>query len=54
MKSKAIHHVHEETKIYKNYYRPSLNLVRFVKSIMAVLISGSSPATHGQSYIRRK
>jgi hypothetical protein len=31
------------TKICKDIYRPSSNLIRFVKSLMAVLMIGQSP-----------
>jgi len=44
MKNKSIVHSHEEAKIYRNYYKPSLNLMRLLKSILSVVISGSSPA----------
>ena len=44
MKNRSIVHSHEEAKIYRNYYKPSLNLLRLVKSILCVIISGSSPA----------
>lgn len=44
MKNKHIVHAHEEAKIYQQYYRPSFNLLRLLKSILCVFISGSSPA----------
>jgi len=44
MKNKSIVHSHEEAKIYRNYYKPSFNLMRLLKSILSVVISGSSPA----------
>jgi hypothetical protein len=44
MKNKHISHAHEEAKIYYNYYRPSFNVIRLLKSILCVFISGSSPA----------
>lgn len=46
MKNKNIAYSHEQAKIYHNYYKPSLNVFRFMKSILAVFISGSSPAAH--------
>ena len=51
MKNRSIVHRHEEAKIYRNYYKPSLNLIRLFKSILAVIISGSSPAAGA---VRRK
>jgi len=51
MKNKHIAHSHEEAKIYRSYYKPSFNLLRLLKSVLAVFISGSSPAA---GTIRRK
>lgn len=42
MKNKNIVHAHEGVEIYRDYYRPSLNLWRFTKSILGVLIFGAS------------
>lgn len=44
MKNKHIAHAHEEAKIYHNYYKPSFNILRLLKSVLCVFISGSSPA----------
>ena len=44
MKNKHIVHAHEEAKIYHDYYKPSFNFIRLFKSVLAVFISGSSPA----------
>ena len=44
MKNKHIVHAHEEAKIYHDYYRPSFNILRLLKSVLCVFISGSSPA----------
>jgi hypothetical protein len=52
MKNRHIVHSHEEAKIYRNYYKPSLNIFRFVKAVLAVFVSGSSPAA--ASSFRRK
>jgi hypothetical protein len=49
--NKHIVHAHEEAKIYHNYYKPSLNVLRLLKSVLSVFISGSSPAA---GTIRRK
>jgi hypothetical protein len=47
MKNKRIEHAHNEVKIYESYYKPSLNLLRFTKSILGVLIFGrTSVAEH--------
>jgi hypothetical protein len=52
MKNSRINHSHEEAKIYSRYYKPSLNIFRLLKSVLAVVISGSSPAA--STVIRRK
>ena len=52
MKNKRIVHAHEEAKIYHDYYKPSLNILRLIKSVLCVVISGSSPAAG--HVIRRK
>ena len=52
MKRKHIVHAHEQAKIYHQYYRPSLNVIRLLKSVLAVVISGSSHVAGG--YPRRK
>jgi hypothetical protein len=44
MKNRYIAHSHEQAKIYHDYYKPSLNLFRLIKSVLCVFISGSSPA----------
>lgn len=46
MKNRSISHVHEEARIYRNYYKPSLNPFRLIRSILSVFISGTSPAAH--------
>lgn len=54
MKNKSIIHSHEEAKIYKDYYKPSLNIFRFLRSVLGVLISGSSPAAHVYDHNRKR
>jgi hypothetical protein len=44
MKNKNIARAHESAKIYRHYYKPSLNIFRLLKSVLSVFISGSSPA----------
>ncbi|HYC39732.1 MAG TPA: hypothetical protein VEB63_04525 [Chitinophagaceae bacterium] len=51
MKNKEIAFAYEQAKIYRRHYRPSLNIFRFLRSILVVLISGSSPAA---GHLRRK
>ncbi len=52
MKNRRIVHAREEARIYQHYYKPSLNIFRLLKSVLAVFISGSSPAAG--SFARRK
>lgn len=52
MKNRNIIHAHEEVKIYGDYYRPSINVLRFVKSIVSVFLYGSS--TPAQNYLYNK
>lgn len=49
MKNRKIVHAHQEVEIYREYYKPSLNLWRFTKSILGALIFGSS--TVARSYV---
>jgi hypothetical protein len=51
---RRIGHNHREVKIYKDYYRPSLNLVRFCKSILGVLIYGSTTVAHHYTPVDKK
>jgi hypothetical protein len=44
MKNKNIAHVHEHAKMYRHYYKPSLNIFRLLKSVLLIFITGSSPA----------
>jgi len=53
MKNKVIVHGHEEAKIYKNHYRPSLNLLRLLRSVAGIFISGQSLAAHKYRYRRK-
>ncbi|HMR92622.1 MAG TPA: hypothetical protein PKC69_09915 [Chitinophagaceae bacterium] len=43
MKNKYISSSFEEAKTYRSYYRPSFNVWLLFKSVLALLISGSSP-----------
>lgn len=52
MKHKNIVYAHEQAKIYHRYYKPSLNVLRLLRSVLAVVISGSSHVAGG--YSRRK
>lgn len=50
MKNKHLVHAHESARIYRRQYRPSLNPLHLFRSILMVLVSGSSAA----SVARRK
>jgi len=51
MKNRNIVHAHQEAEIYKAYYRPSVNPLRFLKSIACVLIHGSAATATARSYV---
>ncbi|HMK27230.1 MAG TPA: hypothetical protein VK483_14460 [Chitinophagaceae bacterium] len=42
MKNRHLIHSHQSAKIYRHYYKPSFNIIRLLKSVLSVLISGSS------------
>lgn len=46
MKNKNIIHARQKAEIYKAYYRPSINPLRFLKSVLGVLIFGSGTAAN--------
>jgi hypothetical protein len=54
MKNRHITHSREQVEIYKDYYKPSLNLWRFAKSILGVLISGSGSAAHHYIPVKKR
>lgn len=53
MKKNPMYYDTHRTKIFKNIYRPSSNLIRFVKSVWSVLVIGHSPISD-TSYHRRR
>ena len=54
MKNKHIEHASREVQIYKDYYKPSINPARFVKSILGVLLFGSSSVAHHYAPLQRR
>jgi len=52
MKNKSLVHAHEEAKIYRHHYKPSLNIFKLLKSVLSVFVSGSSPVA-GSFHKRR-
>ncbi|MEO5946431.1 MAG: hypothetical protein ABIP79_06405 [Chitinophagaceae bacterium] len=53
MKNRNLTHHHEAAKIYRNYYKSSVNPLRLIRSVLAVLISGQG-ATANATYKRRR
>jgi hypothetical protein len=53
MKNRVISHVHEQAKIYKNHYKPSLNPLRFVRALLGILISGQPSVAHRYNHYRK-
>jgi hypothetical protein len=43
MKKNTMYHDVQSAKIHKTIYRPSSNVIRFVKSLIAVIMLGDSP-----------
>ncbi|SHF87975.1 hypothetical protein SAMN05444008_11392 [Cnuella takakiae] len=41
MKNRQITHAYNEAKIYKDYYRPSFNPLRLLRSVLTVLLTGN-------------
>lgn len=52
MKNRVIVHGHEEAKIYKHHYRPSLSIARWLRSVLVVIVTGQSLAA--KYHYRRK
>jgi methylmalonyl-CoA mutase N-terminal domain/subunit len=44
MKSKKMRYHVQAAKIYRHHYRPSFNILRLLKSVLAVIMHGSSAA----------
>ena len=53
MKNRVIVHGHEEAKIYKHNYKPSLSVARLLRSVLGVIITGQSLAAHKYHYRRK-
>ncbi|HEY9363877.1 MAG TPA: hypothetical protein VIQ00_11480 [Chitinophagaceae bacterium] len=54
MKKRKITYALEEARIYHHHYRPSLNVFRFIKSLLVVAISGSAAAKHTIGFPKKK
>jgi hypothetical protein len=56
MKNRNITHAREQVEIYKDFYQPSFNPLRFMKSILGVLLFGSSSVAQHPGYapLKRK
>jgi hypothetical protein len=48
MENKRMIYDVNQSKIYKDAYRPSSNLTRFIKALVSILIVGDSPITSYQ------
>jgi hypothetical protein len=53
MKKNPMYHDVNRARIHKTIYRPSSNIVRFVKTVLAVVMLGDSPIS-SPSIARRK
>ena len=55
MKNKQrLTHYREEVRIYRDHYKPSFNMFRFAKSILGVLMYGSTSVAHSYLPVERK
>ena len=54
MKNKPIIHSHEEARSIRVITNLHLNIFRFLRSVLGVLISGSSPAAQGYDHNRKR
>ena len=54
MKNRNIVHAHQEVEIYRDYYKPSFNLWRFMKSILGLLIFGSSTVANSYATTKKR
>jgi len=52
MKNRVIVHGHEEARIYKKNYKPSLNFFRLLRAVLGVAITGQGLAAHKYRYRR--
>lgn len=53
MKNRNLVHHHEAAKIYRHNYKSSVNFIRLMKSVLAVLITGNGH-TATSSYRKRR
>jgi hypothetical protein len=53
MKKNPLYYDVHRAKIHKSIYRPSSNLIRFVKSLLAVVMLGDSPISN-TSFAKRR
>ncbi len=44
----------QKAKLYKNYYRPSFNIYRFIKSLLSVIVAGQSPLESSYYYHKKR
>ncbi len=54
MKNRNIVHAHQEAEIYRDHYRPSFNMWRFTRSILGVLIFGSTTVANSYSTTKKR
>lgn len=54
MEKNSMYYDVNNSKIYKNLYRPSTNISRFFRVLWGILIVGDSPISKNQYYSSRK
>jgi hypothetical protein len=54
MKNRSIAHSRREVEIYKAYYKPSFNLLRFFKAILGVFLFGRATVAHSYIPVKKR
>jgi len=54
MEKNTMYYEVHKAKIYKKEYRPSTNILRFVKSLLSVILVGESPISGQSSHVIKK
>jgi alpha-N-acetylglucosamine transferase len=54
MKNRNILHARQEVKIYRQYYQPTFNLWRVMKSILGLLFFGTSTVANSYTTTKKR
>lgn len=53
MKSKHLVYHHQSAKIYRHHYKSSFNILRLLKSVLSIFISGTSHVAHTHAFRKK-